>query len=140
MVKTLLLGLTLLLSAAWVLAQDSSQSMPGSSGSSGQSKSSSSGSTSVEGCLGGSSGSYTLTDKSGTTYQLSGDTSKLAEHVGHEVQITGSTSGSAGSSTSSGAGTSAGAGAPTSGAAAGGQMLTVEKVKHISKTCKAGAK
>jgi hypothetical protein len=128
MVKTLLLGFTLLLSAAWMLAQDTS--MPASSG---QGKSSSSGSTTVEGCLGGSSGSYTLTDKSGTTYQLSGDTSKLADHVGHQVQITGTTSGSAGSSAA------AGAGAPTSGAGAGGQMLTVEKMKHVSKTCKEGA-
>jgi hypothetical protein len=126
MVKTLLLAFTLLLSAAWVLAQDSS--MPASGG---QGKASSSASTTVEGCLAGSSGSYTLTDKSGTTYQLSGDTAKLAEHVGHEVQITGSTSGSAGSSAAAGAG--------AAGAGTGGQMLTVEKVKHVSKTCKEGA-
>jgi hypothetical protein len=56
----------------------------------------------VEGCLQGSNGNFALSDKSGTTYQLSGDTSKLSKHVGHEVQITGSTSASsAASSTSS---------------------------------------
>src|SRR5579859_5624676 len=46
----------------------------------------------IEGCLSGSNGNYTLTDKNGTAYQLSGDTSKLADHVGHEVKITGTLS------------------------------------------------
>ncbi len=36
-----------------------------------------------------------------TAYQLQGDTAKLTEHVGHEVQITGSTSGGAGDSANS---------------------------------------
>lgn len=135
MVQKLMLGLTLLFATTWLLAQDpSSQTSPSTSSPSSSSQtgmSGSSGQTSVEGCLQGSSGSYTLTDKSGTTYQLSGDTSKLAEHVGHEVQITGTTSGgAAGSSASS----------SSAGSSAGGQMLTVEKVKHMSKTCKeAGA-
>jgi hypothetical protein len=40
---------------------------------------------SVEGCLGGASGSYTLTDSAGKTWQLSGDTSGLGDHVGHTV-------------------------------------------------------
>jgi hypothetical protein len=62
----------------------------------------SAGETSVEGCLQGSNGNFALSDKSGTPYQVSGDTSKLSKHVGHEVQITGSTSASsAASSTSS---------------------------------------
>jgi uncharacterized protein DUF5818 len=83
----------------------------------------------VEGCLQGSDGNFTLTDSSGTTYQLAGDTSKLTEHVGHEVRIKGSTSGAG----SSGAGASASAG--------GQQTLTVESVKHVAKTCKsAGGK
>ena len=138
MVQKLMLVLTLLFATTWLLAQDpSSQTSPSTSSSSSSSQtgmsgsSGSSGQTSVEGCLQGASGSYTLTDKSGTTYQLSGDTSKLAEHVGHEVQITGTTSGgAAGSSASS----------SSAGSSAGGQMLTVEKVKHVSKTCKeAGA-
>jgi hypothetical protein len=129
MFKTLTLVATLLLSTAWLMAQDP-QTSSGSS-QAGSATSGSSGQTAVEGCLQGSSGNYTLTDKSGTTYQLQGDTSKLAEHVGHEVQITGSTSaGSAGSSASAG----------SSGAAAGSQMLTVEKVKHMGKTCKEGSK
>jgi uncharacterized protein DUF5818 len=88
MARTILLALTLLASAAWVQAQSqypqSSSSQSGTSGNSGQ--------ATVQGCLQGSSGNYTLTSDSGTTYQLQGDTSKLDKHVGHEVAITGSTS------------------------------------------------
>jgi len=129
-----MLAAILLLSAAWLQAQQYPQagSSPSSANptSSSQADSSQSGSSSsqmVEGCLQGSNGSFTLTDNSGTTYQLAGDTSKLTEHVGHEVQIKGSTSGAS----------PAGSGA---GAAAGGQQtLTVESVKHVSKTCKSAS-
>jgi hypothetical protein len=89
----------------------------------------------IEGCLNGSAGNWTLTDQSGKTYQLAGDTSKLSDHVGHQVRITGtdnsssaSSSGSTGSSTSSsatGAGSSSGS-QPT---------FTVKKVKMISSPC-----
>jgi hypothetical protein len=117
MPRILLLALTLLLSAAWLQAQDASQT--GSS----QTGTAASGQTTVQGCLQGSDGNYTLTDKSGTTYQLQGDTKKLSAHVGHEVQITGSTSGT--SATGSAMGTQAG----------GAQQLTVQSMKHVSKTC-----
>src|SRR5512143_590821 len=114
MAKVWMLVMVLVCSAAWLVAQD--QTSPSGSTSSGStssqtsssqgsmgSSSSSSGETSVEGCLQGSSGSYTLTDNSGMTYQLAGDTSKLADHVGHEVKITGTaTSGSAAAGASSG--------------------------------------
>ena len=129
--KQLLLVGVMLLSGAWVAAQ--STSSPSSSGSSesGSAASSQSGSDagqsagahqSVEGCLSGSDGKYTLTDKQGTAYQLTGDTSKLAEHVGHEVKITGSTSSGEGSAASAG----------------GSQTLEVKSVKHVSKTCQSG--
>lgn len=117
MPRILLLALTLLLSAAWLQAQDASQA--GSS----QTGTAASGQTTVQGCLQGSDGSYTLTDKSGTTYQLQGDTKKLSAHVGHEVQITGSTAGA----TSSAMGTQTGG---TQQAA-----LTVQSMKHVSKAC-----
>jgi hypothetical protein len=45
--------------------------------------------TSVRGCLKGSDGNYTLTDKSGTTYLLTGNTGSLQEHVGHKLALTG---------------------------------------------------
>jgi hypothetical protein len=131
--KQLLLVGVLLLSGAWVAAQ--STSSPSSSGSSqssatpsqsgsdaGQAAGASGAHQSVEGCLSGSDGKYTLTDKQGTAYQLTGDTSKLAEHVGHEVKITGS----------------GGAGAGSAASAGGSQTLEVKSVKHVSKTCQSG--
>src|SRR2546428_13291904 len=106
MPKTLLLALALVFSTAWLQAQDQYPSSVSSQPSASQSSSdqmnstatgaNASGQTSVEGCLQGSNGNFILTDNSGTTYQLQGDTSKLNEHVGHEVRITGTTSASAG--------------------------------------------
>ncbi|HVO64135.1 MAG TPA: hypothetical protein VMT53_24660 [Terriglobales bacterium] len=44
----------------------------------------------ISGCLNQSGTAYTLTDaQTGTVYQLSGNTSHLSSHVGHEMQITG---------------------------------------------------
>jgi len=125
MARTFVLAISLLASAAWLQAQ-SQYPQTGSS----QKGAPASGQTTVEGCLQGSDGNYTLTDKSGTTYQLQGDTSKLSAHVGHEVQITGSTT-SASSATS-----------PTTGTPAGATQqptLTVQNMKHISKTCKSAS-
>jgi len=111
----MLLGLT------WAIAQDTTGATP--SRAAGQSAS---GQTTVEGCLSGSNGNFTLTDKHGTTYQLTGDAATLSEHVGHEVKVTGTSS----SGTGAAGGASAGAGSsPT---------LQVSSVKHVSKTCKSG--
>src|SRR2546423_4705149 len=143
MPKTLLLAMALVFSTAWLPAQDqypsSGSSQPSTSQpNSGQMNSTAtganaSGQTSVEGCLQGSSGNFTLTDNSGTTYQLQGDTSKLNEHIGHEVRITGSTSASAGASASASGSDNSNNMSP-SGARGSQQTLTVEKVKHVSKT------
>lgn len=46
--------------------------------------------TLLEGCIGGSNDSLTLTDAAGKVYQLQGDTGKLADHVGQHASITGS--------------------------------------------------
>ena len=43
----------------------------------------------VEGCLQSSSLHYTVTDKQGKVYNLTGNTAKLSHFVGHEVEITG---------------------------------------------------
>jgi hypothetical protein len=47
----------------------------------------------TEGCLGGSSPNYTITDNAGNVYKLNmppnADTSKLAPHVGESVQVQG---------------------------------------------------
>jgi len=137
----LLLGLT------WSVAQSgndtqgsstSSSPSAGQSGTAGQSGSTGYGQTetgtgnhmTVEGCLSGSAGSYTLTDKNGATYQLTGDTAMLSEHVGHEIKVTGTAAAGAAASESS---ESSAGGTGTAGA---GQALHVTSVKHIAKTCK----
>jgi hypothetical protein len=121
-----LLASVLLLGISWAVAQDSTPAQTDSSQTSSQasptqSDSSGAGTQTVQGCLSGSNGKYTLTDDQGKSYDLSGDTSKLANHIGHEVKIMGtvdSSSASSGSQMSS------------------GQTLQVTSMKHISKTCK----
>jgi len=126
----LMLALSFLLSAAVLQAQEQYPQAGSNATASGQ--------TTVQGCLRGSDGTYTLTDNSGTTYTLQGDTSKLSAHVGHEVQITGTTSGASAASPSAGAGTTnPTTGTPTTGAQQ--STLTVQNMKHISKTCKSAS-
>jgi hypothetical protein len=45
----------------------------------------------VEGCLGESVGAYKLTDSAGASYQLTGKTAKLKEHIGQTVRVTATT-------------------------------------------------
>lgn len=111
----------LLLASLWAAAQNSGQTSEKSAG----------GQTTVEGCLSGSNGNYMLTDQNGTMYQLTGDSAKLSEHVGHEIKVSGTSSSAENSA--SGAGTATGA----SGSAQ--QTIQVTSVKHISKTCKSGS-
>jgi len=124
MTRMLMFALVLLCSAAWLQAQDTSQQSPSAQAGA------MSGQTSVEGCLQGSNGSFTITDSTGTAYQLEGDASMLSKHVGHEVKVIGTTSGSG--DASSAAGASQGNSAQ--------QTLTVQKVKHISDSCKTSSK
>ena len=123
--KAVLTIAALFLSSAWIIAQSSqypSSQQPSTAPDASQTSPAAAdkgSSHSVEGCVGGSAGAYTLTDATGKTYQLAGDTSKLADHVGHQVQVSGSVEGAA-------------AGA----AAAGGQQtLTVKKVTMLSANC-----
>lgn len=126
MARTLLLAVTLVLSAAWMHAQTSSSQA-------GSSSSSNSNQTKVQGCLEGSNGNYTLKADTGTTYQLQGDTSKLSKHVGHEVEISGTTSAASSPSSPSGGTSASGTSSSTSGGSQ--ESLNVEKVKHIAATC-----
>lgn len=121
MKKILLLGSILLLSAVWVVAQYDNQSNA--------STPSSSSKTTIEGCLSGSDGNFSLTDKSGTTYQLTGDTAKLDKHVGHTMEVTGMATSSSASKTSTEAGS-------MSGPAEMQQTFNVSSFKHVSGSCK----
>jgi Protein of unknown function (DUF5818) len=122
--RHLLMLTVLLLGSCWAAAQYNS-------GQATQAKSSSTGKEmTVQGCLSSSNGSYTLTDKNGTSYELTGDTAKLSEHIGHEVKITGTST-----SASPSAGTSGSMGETSHSSHA----IEVSSVKHISKTCKNSA-
>jgi hypothetical protein len=96
---------------------------------------------SIEGCLNGSAGSWTLTDQSGKTWELAGDTSKLSDHVGHQVRITGtdnSSSASSCGSTGSSPRSSSGAGESGAGASSGSHStFSVHYVKMNSFSCPA---
>ncbi len=148
--KTYLITATLLLSAVCAVAQStpsspsspqsttpgasspssmpSQSSAPDSSASTQASQTSTD--TSIEGCLSGSAGSFTLTDQSGKAWQLAGDTSKLTEHVGHQVRVMGSDAGASAAGASSGAASASGG----SGGASG-STFTVKKVKMLSSSC-----
>jgi hypothetical protein len=71
----------LLLSAVLAIAQDV--------GNLGNASNTASRTITVEGCLGGALGSYTLTDSSGATYPLTGDTEGFKDNVGSTMQVTG---------------------------------------------------
>jgi hypothetical protein len=77
----ILLCSMILLSVAWSVAQQESDS------------DSDNGTTSrkvtVEGCLDGAIGNYTLTDRAGASYQLTGNTEQLKAHVGETMRVTG---------------------------------------------------
>lgn len=127
----LLLFSLLILGASWVAAQDtSSQTSPNADPTASQSTSAAGGETTVQGCLSGSDGSYTITDKNGNSFLLTGDTAKLAQHVGHTVRVTGT------SSTASAAPTGGGNATGTTGETR--PTIEVSSVKHISKTCQNG--
>ncbi|HEY3768388.1 MAG TPA: hypothetical protein VGN44_06930 [Candidatus Angelobacter sp.] len=153
MKKTLLTTAIFMLSAAWAVAQTTPTQQPVTPGASSPSstmpspqstapdasststtttqttETSTGSSTAIEGCLSGSSGNFTLTDQSGKAYQLAGDTSKLTEHVGHQIRVMGSSSDSNAASSASGSNASAG------GASSGSSTFTVKKVKMISSSC-----
>jgi hypothetical protein len=141
--KSILVAVTLLCSGLWAVAQTStSPSTSGSTGSDQSSASSQMGSTSgsgssqsFTGCLSGSAGSYTLRDKAtGTTYNLSGDDSQLAKHVGEEVRVSGTQSGNSAASASSPSSSATSSTGSTSGAS-GGNSLTVTSVSKVSSSC-----
>jgi hypothetical protein len=128
----------LLLSVVWATAQTTTTTTqaPAADPTATTSTSTASGTTqtsaggdSVQGCLSGADGNYTLTDQTGASYRLTGDTAKLSEHIGHEVKISGTKS----AATATGASDTMG---QTGGAQ---QAIQVSSVKHVAKTCQTSA-
>jgi len=82
---------------------------------------------------------------SGTSYTLEGQETELKKHVGHKVEVTGTTGSASGSSTgtsttgsasgTSGTATSGGTGSTSASSSMGGQTLRVTSVRMISADC-----
>jgi hypothetical protein len=127
----LLLSL-LLLTSCWAIAQNyPSQNTSTQTGqmNSPTTSTKDAGSQSVVGCLSGSDGNYALSTKDGKSYNLTGDTSILSEHIGHTIRVTGVVSSSA---------TATQSGERVNANNATGQSIQVSSVKHLSKTCANG--
>ncbi len=79
-----------ILAAALAFAQDTPSGSNAQNSTPSQSTNTPSNGQTMRGCLGGSTGSYTLTDShTGTVYTLTGSTDNLSGKVGHEVEVTG---------------------------------------------------
>ncbi len=114
--KTLVLGLLLLVSAAWLQAQSASSSDKGKT----------SDLITIEGCLQTSQGQYMLTETSGNVHRLTGADNKLKHHIGHEVEITGKQTIRTIDTSQQGIAASA----------AEQEVIEVKSVKHIADMCK----
>ncbi len=92
------------------------------------------GENSIEGCLGGSAGNYTIIDKAGTSYKLdlpaNADTSVLDKHIGEDVRVSGAVANAAGSGSSQ-TSPSASAG----GASASQASIKVTHISKVAGTC-----
>ena len=86
-----------------------------------------------QGCLSEENGKFHLTDKMGTSYELTGKTANLKAHVGHKVSVTGkvSTSGISGAMMSS----ENQPGAMSGEQAGMEQTIRVSSFRHISASC-----
>src|SRR5512143_410869 len=111
----------------------SPSSSPSQSDQSAQSSMGSSSEQKIEGCLSQGANGFTLADASGTSYNLTGDTSKLSSHVGEQVEIKGAPSSGSSAASSGAASSSAASGASPSSAS--GQNFEVKSVKKIAKSC-----
>jgi hypothetical protein len=122
-----------LLGVSMALAQDTSSTSPATAPNASATDSTNAGS--VQGCLSGSDGNYTLTqDGTGTAFKLMGDETKLKKHVGHEVAVTGQPTGDSGSST---AASNQGQGDASASTTAGaGTTIQVTDVKMVAKQCR----
>ena len=125
--KTLLLTMILLSVSAWAAAQQETNSQSAPSSASQGTAQPSSASNSIEGCLGGFAGKFTLTDKAGTTYQLQlpqrADPSNLKQYIGANVRVKGTIANAAGSNPSAG------------GSSAGQASIMVTGMDKVSDTC-----
>jgi hypothetical protein len=126
--KFSLITAILLLCSAWMVAQSSppsAEQQPASPQAQQPDKSQAAASDqagqTVEGCLSGAANTFKLTDATGKTYELTGDSSALNENVGHQVRLWGNAGSSGGGEKISASGPQA--------------TFGVTKVQSISPTC-----
>jgi hypothetical protein len=79
----------------------------------------------IEGCLHHVTGSYQLTDHSGTDHILMGEAQQLRDHVGQEVRLTGAKDNSRDASASG-----------NNGMMSGQRFFRVNSVEEVSASCK----
>jgi Protein of unknown function (DUF5818) len=121
MKRLFLTTIMLLLLSSWASTQTSSSSQQQPD----KSKTAASdhkGQKSIEGCLSGAANTFTLTDATGKTYELIGDTSGLNQNVGHQVRISGNLDTTGGGGRISAAGEQA--------------LIEVKNVESLSDKCK----
>jgi hypothetical protein len=118
--KFSLITAILLLCSAWMVAQSNPPSA-GQQPDKSQAAASDKAGQTVEGCLSGAANTFKLTDATGKTYELTGDTSGLNENVGHQVRLWGNAGSSGGGEKISASGAQA--------------TFGVTKVQSISPTC-----
>jgi hypothetical protein len=122
--KFSLITAILLLCSAWTVAQSNPPSAaqdPASAQQSDKSQTADQAGQTVDGCLSGAANTFKLTDATGKTYELTGDTAGLNENVGHQVRLWGNAGSSGGGEKISASGAQA--------------TFGVTKVKSISPTC-----
>jgi hypothetical protein len=148
MKKAFLFGSALLVCGALAMAQDNAPAA-------GSADSNSTSGNTVQGCLSGTSGAYTLTDASGATYQLQGDESQMSANVNKEVEVMGTMGSKASASATNSPDTSAPA-SPTAGEASSSaadnstsatgatatasvaKTLSVTSIRKVADSCSAG--
>jgi hypothetical protein len=79
--RIIALSVIFLVATVWAVAQYASGAIPAASPDPNK--------ATIQGCLGGAVGEFTLTDRTGTIYQLAGNTAKMEDNVGHTVRVTG---------------------------------------------------
>jgi hypothetical protein len=122
--KACLISAIVLLCATWVVAQSSTST---------SATDHNANKTTMQGCLAGSAGNYTLTETSGKEYQLRGDSSRLAEHVNQEVKVMGHEQSMSNSSTSTSTST-------TSSSTTSNPSFHVTSVEKVADTCSTAGK
>jgi hypothetical protein len=125
---SVLLVVVALLPSTWLAAQYETSGPQATTGTQ-------AGTSVIEGCLSGSDNNFILTDRSGTKYQLVGDSAQLTKHAGEEVRLSGTVPSS--SKTNPGS-TVAPIAIPNT--ATGTSTFGVMQVKKLSSSCSTGAR